>query len=268
MKIEKTPLLPSALIALCLSMLAINTQASPNTKQELATGSVVALSIENIAASVDARIMSMKMLANTVANDTHIHHWINEGFADKDESVLINKLGYLVREYGLTSASFADTSSNKYWNHEGFLRVLTPEIDTWYFAYIKAEQQDLISVYHDKNNNRVDLYVNYRQLEGAGLSGIATSFNGVVNMLRQSSLGKKGEVFIVDNDGKIQVHSNPEISGQVDLQTLYSKEAAELLLMPQQFNAFSDSDKPNTSLVSSYIPSMNWFVIAEIKHVD
>jgi len=250
-------------------MLAMNVNAYQDSEQDVQEDSVVALSIENIAANVDARIMSMKMLANTIANDTHIHQWVDKGFAKKDETVLINKLGYLVQEYGLTSASFADTSSNKYWNHEGFLRVLTPEIDTWYFAYLKSEQQDLISVYHDKNKNRVDLYVNYRQPNGNGLSGIATLFDGVVNMLKNSNLSQNGELFIVDGDGdgdgKVQLHPDPKIAGQADLQTLFSKEAAQLLLVPQKYNSILNSDTSGTYLVSSYIPSMNWYVVAEIS---
>ncbi len=79
-------------------------------------------------------------------------------------AIWFTSIGYasvLVDEYALTSASFADTKTNKYWNHEGFLRVLQPNLDTWYFAYLASGQQDLISVYHDKNKHRVDLYVNY-----------------------------------------------------------------------------------------------------------
>lgn len=254
-----------ALYAISLSVLSINLQASELSEQETANEQVLALSIEKIAAKVDARIMSMKMLANTIANDAHIQQWINAGFSKKEEAVLIDKLGYLVKEYDLTSASFADTQSHKYWNHEGFLRVLTPEIDTWYYAYLKSGQQDLISVYHDKNNNRVDLYVNYRQQNGFGLSGIATSFDGVVRMLRDSKLGQSGKVFIVDSKGRVQVHPDPKIAGQEDLQTLYSKEAAQLLLMPREYNVVSSSTS-QSRLMSSYIPSMNWYVVAELSN--
>jgi methyl-accepting chemotaxis protein len=256
-----------ALTAFFLSMLSIDLQASESSEQETASDQVLALSIEKIAASVDAKITSMKILANTIANDAHIHQWVDAGFSKQGEQVLIDKLGYLVKEYDLTSASFADTNSHKYWNHEGFLRVLTPEIDTWYYAYLKSGQQDLISVYHDKNNNRVDLYVNYRQQNGLGLSGIATSFDGVVGMLRDSTFGQHTKVFIVDSKGRVQVHPDPKIAGQVDLQTLFSKEAAQLLLMPRESNVVKSS-ATNSRLMSSYIPSMNWYVVAELSHYE
>ena len=229
--------------------------------------SVTALTLQNIAAQIDTRIGSMKMLANTIANDTHIQQWVEQGFASEAEALLVDKLGYLVDEYQLTSASFADTQSNKYWNHEGFLRVLQPRVDTWYFAYLASGQQDLISVYHDKNKHRVDLYVNYKQPNGNGLSGIATSFDGVMALLTASSLNQDGEVFIVDNLGVIQLHADPAVAGQASLQQRYSDAAAQVLLTKQAFNRF-ESELPNTQsaqqLISSYIPSMGWFVVAQI----
>jgi hypothetical protein len=261
------------LFVFTLSHFALNVHAEQRVSEQAQTrtsDSVVALTMQNIAGNIDKRISSMKMLANTIANDTHIQAWVNNGFAPADEIILLNKLGYLVNEYELTSASFADINSNRYWNHEGFLRVLVPEIDTWYFAYLKSNEQNLISVYHDQNNKRVDLYVNYRQDDGNGLSGIATSFEGVVDMLAKSSLNEDGKLFIVDSTGKIQVHCDPKVAGKVTLQQLYSEASAKTLLTPQPFNYVDSTTSKkqylvSSYLVSSYIPSMNWFVVAQIE---
>lgn len=181
------------------------------------------LYLDNIGLKIESRIGNLKLIAKTVANDSHIHNWIDSGQASPEAPLLISKLDFLVNEYQLTSASFADTQTNMYWNHEGFLRVLKPETDTWYFAYLKSKKQDLVSVYHDKNKHRVDLYVNYRQLNGKGLSGIATSFDGVLDMLKSASIGQDVEVFLVDNTGKIQVHTDPTISGNASLVDIFSQ---------------------------------------------
>jgi hypothetical protein len=62
-------------------------------------------------------------------------------------------------------------------------------------------------VYHDKNKKHVDVYVNYQQSKGNGLSGIATSFNGVLDILNISIFAKHGEVYLVDSLGKTQVQT-------------------------------------------------------------
>jgi methyl-accepting chemotaxis protein len=233
------------------------------------TETVSILSLQNIALRIDKRIANMKILANTIANDTHIHQWVEDGHPEVQEKILLEKLAYVVGEYELTSASFADTQSNKYWNHEGFLRVLDPKIDTWYFNYLASNRQDLISVYHDKNKHRVDLYVNYRQANGLGLSGIATSFDGVVNMLSNSELSQFGELFIVDSLGKIQVHSDPDIAGSRSLQAEFDSRIATVLLRKQATNEVQHEQDEDVYLASALIPSMNWFVVFQrkISHV-
>jgi methyl-accepting chemotaxis protein len=89
-------------------------------------------------------------------------------------------------------------------------------------------------------------------------------------MLAKSSLNEDGKLFIVDSTGKIQVHCDPKVAGKVTLQQLYSEASAKTLLTPQPFN-YVDSTTSNKQyllssyLVSSYIPSMNWFVVAQIE---
>jgi methyl-accepting chemotaxis protein len=222
------------------------------------------LSLENLSQKIDARIASMKLIAFSLANDKHIHHWVDNGFAVNQESILVEKLGFLVNEYGLTSASFADKNTHKYWNHEGFLRVLQAEVDTWYFAYLASNETDLISVYHDKNNNRVDVYVNYQQPDGNGLSGIATSFDGVVDMLTTSLFAEQGEVYLVDSVGQIQVHANAEVAGNKRLQDLFVEDTVDKILQPDS-SQFIETDQPVNGLIgASYIPSMNWYVVVHV----
>lgn len=225
------------------------------------------LTLENLSQKIDARIASMKLIAKIVANDKHIHLWLETGQETDQETVLIEKLGFLVEEYELTSASFADKKTNMYWNHEGFLRELSPEIDTWYFAYLASGQQDLISVYHDKNKKRVDLYVNYQQPDGNGLSGIATSFNGVLEMLDTSIFAELGEIYLVDSSGKIQVHGNSEIAGEKSLQDLFSGELAVALLQPNLTQFIKNTQDETRLLGSSYIPSMDWYVIVDLAQM-
>jgi hypothetical protein len=255
------------LVIVCLVMLVFYTWTQLTLANEQKLQQQFQLSLENLSLKIDARIASMKLIAKTVANDKHIHHWIDTGLDDDEETVLVDKLGFLVKEYGLTSASFADTGTNMYWNHEGFLRVLTPEIDTWYFAYLASGQQDLISVYHDKNKKRVDLYVNYKQPEGKGLSGIATSFNGVLAMLNTSTFTDFGDIYLVDSSGEIQVHGNSEIAGEKSLQDLFSDELAVALLQPNLTQFIQNTQDETRLLGSSYIPSMDWYVIVDLVYL-
>lgn len=249
----------------CLLFLIINLWSQSKVTEKRLVEQHFRFSLENLSQRIDARIATMKLIAKTVANDTHIQDWVASGFAVNQESVLVDKLGFLAEEYGLTSASFADKNSNRYWNHEGFLRVLNPEIDTWYFAYLASKQQDLISVYHDKNKQRVDLYVNYQQTNGNGLSGIATSFNGVLDMLNSSIFAKHGDIYLVDSLGKVQVTAGSTTAANTNLHEIFSSDIVNTLLQPSSTEFIELEQTGNRLLGASYIPSMNWYVVANVS---
>jgi hypothetical protein len=255
------------LVMVCLSVLLIYVCIDAKTTEKRLLQQQFNLSLVNLSQNIDARISSMKLIAKTLANDKHIHDWVATGFAADKESILVNKLGFLVKEYGLTSASFADKNTHKYWNHEGFLRVLKPEIDTWYFAYLKSGESDLVSVYHDKNKNRVDVYVNYQQTDGNGLSGIATSFDGVLEILKNSLFAKHGDIYLVDNLGNIQVHAEADVAGVKSLQDMFSKDTVDRLLQPNASGFMEFNQAADRLLGASYIPSMNWYVVANVSKV-
>jgi methyl-accepting chemotaxis protein len=256
------------LVIVCLLILVSYVWSQAKAADERLLEQQFNLSLVNLSQNIDARIASMKLIAKTVANDTHIQNWVTSGFADSQESILVDKLGFLVSEYGLTSASFADKSSHKYWNHEGFLRVLQPATDAWYFAYLASGESDLVSVYHDKNKHRVDVYVNYQQPNGNGLSGIATSFNGVLGMLNESIFAEHGEIYLVDSLGKIQVHADAEIMSTKNLKDMFANETVERLLQPNSTEFIEINQKGSQLLGASYIPNMNWYVVAHVIRAD
>ena len=252
------------LIIVCLAFLVCYMWSQAKIADEKLFEQQLNLSLINLSQKIDTRIASMKLIAKTVANDTHIHSWVASGFAANQESVLINKLGFLVKEYGLTSASFADKNTHKYWNHEGFLRVLQPETDAWYFAYLATDKSDLVSVYHDKNKHRVDVYVNYQQPDGNGLSGIATSFNGVLDMLKNSLFAKYGDIYLVDSLGKIQVNAEVNVAGAKSLHDMFSHDIIDNLLQPNSTSIIKSNQFEDGWLGASYIPNMNWYVVVKV----
>lgn len=267
--------------ALLLSSAAFSAQSMV---KNAAVETTLGLRLNLLSAQIDARVGQMKLISKSLANDTHIHAWVEGGFDASQESVLVEKLTFFVQEYDLTSASFADKNTHKYWNHEGFLRQLTPEVDTWYYAYLASGSQDLISVYHDQNKQRVDLYVNYQQTSGRGLSGIATSFDGVLNKLNDSVFAEHGTVYLVDADGKIHMQSNRRVTvksqslqktaqkndGENTLQALFNKRNVASLLQStdvpsaQVISLGGNDEAPQTLIASSYMPSMGWFLVAHV----
>lgn len=215
--------------------------------------------LDNLALSISARISNMQIIAKSLANDAHIHEWVNNEFTANEEPLLLEKLNFYVSTFNLTSASFADKNTNKYWNHEGFLRVLTPEIDTWYFAYTATQNADLISIYHDMNKKRVDLYVNYQQITGNGLSGVASSFNSFMDKLANNELASKGTLIITDKLGNIKVH--PRIlAGEKNLKVTDLFNVGDSNTLLRKLSSQTGGAQAGKFLISS-LGEVEWYLV-------
>ncbi|WP_245542304.1 methyl-accepting chemotaxis protein [Psychromonas hadalis] len=110
----------------------------------------------------------------------------------------------------------------------------------------------------------MDIFVNYQQLNGRGMSGVSKSFNDMVNYLNSFKIEKTGFVYLVDETGLIKVHHDRSKSENNTLEQLYQINAQTLL--SQKGFAFQNTE--TLIIASSYIPSLGWYVIAEVPKAE
>jgi len=223
--------------------------------------------MQKISEQIDHEISVMQVVARQVATDAHILQWNSDGQDKKNELLLIKKLSDIAKLNNFSNVSFADKQTANYWNQEGFLRTLQNNAaDGWFYAYVGSKQENMVSVYRDPNNGKTDLFVNYQQPNGRGLSGTAKPFDSVVERLNTFKLEETGFVYLVDPQGSIQIHRNNKKIGQ-SLVAVYKTPDVTTLLNKSGFNAVElEIEGKRVLLASSHIPSMDWFVVANIPY--
>lgn len=223
--------------------------------------------VQKISEQIDHEISIMQVVARQVATDEHILQWNRDGQDKKGEKLLVKKLGSVAKINNFSTVSFADKQTANYWNDQGFLRTLQNDAaDGWFFGYVSSKQKNMVSVYRDPSNGKTDLFVNYQQPNGRGLSGTAKSFDTVVKRLNTFKLEDTGFVYLVDSQGIVQIHSDSTKIGK-SLPTLYEAHDVSILLNENSFNSIEiDIDGENILLASSHIPSMDWFVVAKVPY--
>lgn len=116
-----------------------------------------------------------------------------------------------------------------------------------------------------EDNGEVKLFVNYQQLHGKGMAGLSKSMDEMVRFINQFKLEQTGFVFLVDAKGHVQLHRDGTVMGKRDLSDLYGQSTAQALLQKNDFNLRQvDRDGQAILLATSYIPAMNWYVVAEV----
>lgn len=210
--------------------------------------------------SVDGEILRMQAITRSLANNPVLINWIEQGEDKHVEKKMVEYLQNIAKDNGFSNASFVDRQSRKYWNQNGFLRALNKEQDGWFFAFKNSGKANSASVYRSSEGD-VDIFVNFQQLDGIGASGVSKSFKGMVDYLNSFKIEQSGFVYLADSQGKIKVHKNDDYNEKKNITDIYQDIDTKELIAKKEF-AFQSTKE--FVIASSYIPSLDWYVIAQI----
>lgn len=221
--------------------------------------------VTKISADIDGEIEVMLTLSRQIALDEFGNQWLSSGSPKADEAIILQKLNRIVRNNDLSGASFANRDTADYWNQLGFLRRLQDDAaDGWFYAYRASGNTASVSIYTE-NNSKTDLYVNYQDVNGLGLAGTSKSFDAVADMLSSFKIEETGFVYLVDGEGKVQLHKNRSLAGKATISSVFDSNTSRALLRKSAFNVVEVASEDGTKLLaSSYIPNAGWYVIAEV----
>ncbi|GLX81349.1 energy taxis-modulating methyl-accepting chemotaxis protein with Cache_1 sensory domain [Thalassotalea eurytherma] len=235
--------------------------------EERMLGSEIPSTVQNVSAQINNEISEMLVISTQLATDSFILDWNENGRSKAGEAQLVQKLKDITQTFDLSAASFADRQSAMYWNQDGFLRQLKNDnIDGWFYAYRDSAKQTSASLYHYPNSNKIDVFINYQQLQGAGLSGIAKSFEAMAELLNSFKIEETGFVYLVDGNGVIQLHRNKSLIGK-SINEIY-KTNVDSLLNQTDFNLAESLFEQDLLVASSHIDSANWFVVAQVPRSE
>ncbi|ATL98335.1 methyl-accepting chemotaxis protein [Aeromonas sp. CA23] len=222
---------------------------------------------QRIGKEIEKDLTSVASAARQLANDRFVLDWVARGMPKEQESILIDQLKDMTAQYGLVTASFADRQSAAYYNQDGFLRNLTPEQDAWFYGYTKSQQDLMLSIFRE-TNGEVKLFVNFQQLNGRGLAGLAKSLDSMVSMLANFRIGDSGFVFMTDGSGKVKLHPDAARIDRDNLAQLASGSSTNLLSKQAFAATHAEVDGQAVVLATSYIPLLDWYLVAQVPEAE
>lgn len=225
--------------------------------------------IKQINGEIDKEISMMRVIAQQIATDPFIENWFAQGRSQAGEEQLLKKLTTIAKSHHLSKTSFADRQSGHYWNQNGYLRQLqNDDVDGWFYAYRDSGKDSSVSIYAYPDTDKIDLFVNYQEVNGNGLAGIAKSFEDIVNLLSSFILEKTGFVYLVDEKGTIQLHKNKSLVGQ-SIDNIYSHKITNNILNKSAFSLDEVQDNnEDTFVAASFIASAQWYVVVQVPKAE
>lgn len=219
-------------------------------------------SLEQIKTSIETEIDQLNRIAQQLATSPQFHDFLDSNRDPAREKLLVAELENIKQRHGLQAASFCNRELGDYWNEAGFLRRLNQQEDSWFFAFKDSGKSSQVSVYNSAAVG-YQIFVNYQQLNGRGLSGIAKPLTEMISMISQYKIEQTGFVYLVNPQGQIQLH--PQYSIGTALTTVLPQVDLSSLLQQQGIQVLSTSlDDQNLVLAAVYIPSMDWYLVAQV----
>ncbi|CAK4074199.1 chemotaxis protein [Vibrio variabilis] len=219
--------------------------------------------LEQINAQIDREVMQLLLAAEQVANNEFIKQAVNTTSIDaQTEALLVKELNNVRSQYQLNDASVANRNTAYYWNQNGFLRQLNQQQDGWFFGFTQSGKPTSVSIFQEANGD-VKMFANFQLTNGLTMSGLSKSMDDMVSLLNGFKIEKTGYVFLTDAEGNVQIHRDSS-KAKSSLSQLFGRESADLL-GKSGFNLIeADSDGQRVFVASTYIPSMNWFVVGVV----
>ena len=266
----KQKILATVILAVALSCLLVG-YFSQRSAQQLIEARMFEQELPNltqrIGKEIERDLTSVAGAAKQLANDRFVLDWVARGMPKEQEPILIEQLKDMTAQYGLVTASFADRQSAAYYNQDGFLRVLNHEQDNWFYDYTKSQQDLMLSIFRE-TNGEVKLFVNFQQLNGRGLAGLAKSLDSMVSMLANFRIGDSGFVFMTDGNGKVKLHPDAARIDRDSLTQLAGPGAGSLLTKQPFAATHAEVDGQAVVLATSYIPLLDWYLVAQVPEAE
>ncbi|MDO6687836.1 MULTISPECIES: methyl-accepting chemotaxis protein [unclassified Agarivorans] len=219
--------------------------------------------LKQIRNRIDKEVTVLLQSAEQLANNVFVEERTLKSTKPNSETQLIEMLGRLKEQYGLADASVSNRKTANYWNQKGFLRQLNPDRDSWFFAFRDSGKETMVSVY-SSTTEETKLFLNYQQVNGHTMSGVSKPMDEMIAFLDSFKIEESGFVFLSDGEGMIRLHRNKELVGKVSLAQEFG-DATSSLFNKQGFSLVEVNHQgKQLFLGSSYIESMDWYLIAQV----
>ncbi|WP_017221286.1 methyl-accepting chemotaxis protein [Moritella dasanensis] len=254
----------SAVITATLLVGFVSKNLAKDVIETRLTTSELPAKLMQIRNEVDKEISTIQQAAEQIASNRFMLERLAETTTPQQEQQLVQTLNDVKNQYQLIDASIANRKNGNYWNQDGFLRQLNHQQDSWFYDFTSSNKAQSVSIFKE-SNGETKLFINYQQLNGLGMAGFSKSLDDMVDFINQFKLEQTGFVYLVDANGTVRLHKDNNQIGKADISSLYSRDVASTLLQKSAFNiSESTIAGRETLLASSYIPSMDWYVIAEL----
>ena len=265
----------AALLASILVVVVIFTVALNRLTERYLLDTALPASVEAIRNDIERMLGQPLVAAADIAGNTLLRDWLAAGEDPAERAPFIEYLEAARARNQAFTTMFAATDSGHYYNEKGLDRTLSRDNpkDSWFYGYIDSGAQRLVNIDIDGSTGELALFIDYRvEKDGklVGVAGMGLRMSELSKLIHDFSFGERGKVYLVRNDGLIQVHPDPAFSGKRQLVEQLDANAAKALLSGDHGLRSSRFQRDGEDYLALSLPlrDLNWTLVAEVPEAQ
>ncbi|WP_252088517.1 methyl-accepting chemotaxis protein [Pseudomonas sp. MWU13-3659] len=264
-----------ALLASILVVVAIYTVAVNRLTERYLVDTALPASVEAIRNDIERMLGQPLVAAADIAGNTLLRDWLAAGENPAELPRFIEYLEAAKQRNKAFTTLFASTRTGHYYNEKGLDRTLSranPK-DKWFYGYIDSGAERLINIDIDGSTGELALFIDYRVEKAGqlvGVAGMGLRMTELSKLIHDFSFGEHGKVFLVRNDGLIQVHPDQQFSGKRQLAEQLDAEAAKAVMSGAAGLRTTRFDRDGERYLALGLPlrDLNWTLVAEVPEAE
>ncbi|MFH2038995.1 MAG: cache domain-containing protein, partial [Chloroflexota bacterium] len=231
---------------------------------------------DNIFSEIQQELISPINNSSLMANDEFLIDWVVSG--EKNPNEVVRYLKRIIDKYGYFSSFFVSENTGNYYYYDGILKQISRSDphDIWFYDFRDSHEDFVLDVDTDQaTQGTVTIFINHRledqQGNFLGVTGIGIKMNSVASTLASYHDRYGQVVYMIDNNGLIQVHTNPNFVEKVNIKELegIGVQAEQILSNKTGTNIYEFKNNKHDLVISTrYFPYFDWFLIVEQDQTD
>lgn len=271
----KSRMITSLTVVLVISFSATNYMnylSAHKSVRENLVNSVLPLTRDNLYTEIQTNLIRPIFISSLMANDTFLKDWAIAG--ERGMPAVQKYLKTIQDKYGFISVFFVSEKTGRYYHYKGLLKIIskTDAHDVWYYNFKSLNREYDLDVDTDQAaGNRLTVFINHRlnDYNGRllGVTGVGLNMDSISEMFRQYNTAYNSDIYLVDRNGVIQVHSDEKYIQKVNIRDQKEfKSLADTILSGEGRSGMYEFERGNKHilLTTRYIPEFNWYLFVEI----
>ncbi|WAH59254.1 methyl-accepting chemotaxis protein [Pseudomonas silvicola] len=264
-----TALLVSILIVVGIYTVVVNRLA-----QSYLLETALPASVEAMRNDIERILSKPLTAASDIASNTLVQQWLAEGENGAQVPSFTRYLEGVRSEHKAFTALIASADSNHYYTEKGLDRTLSRANaqDAWFYQFLDSGKPRTLNIDTDTSTGALTLFIDLRVQQAGktlGIAGLGLSMSELSELIHNYSFGEHGKVFLVRNDGLIQVHPDAQLSGKRQLAEQIGPQAAAAVLGHSGLttSAFQRDGEDYLALALP-LRDLNWSLVAEVPEAQ